>query len=479
MSMQITTKRIGQGRRAALGALTALLVLALGTPAIAAGGAQIRLSVRVGPPTTALTVGGRGFGASETVDLDFDHHPVGSTTTDPSGGFSAPLRTPGRALPGPHTVGATGETSGLTASAPFLVRTDWPMARFDPQHTGANPYENVLSPQNVSGLQVGWSFSAPDEGFGTSPAVVEGRVFAGTSGHQVGLYALDAGTGALLWKWTDPLTYVVMSPAVWRGRVYFMTDRGYVYALDAKTGAEAWATSVGGFPTDATVAAATVYVGTGRGYVYALDAETGAVRWATYTHVEVLAAPAVANGVVYAVSDNQLWALDAETGAVLWWASMGGMGNTSSPAVSHGMVYAGGPGWYVYGFSASGCGQASCSYVWRTLTGSGVSSSPAVAYGTVFVGSNDDNIYALDAATGAIRWTTPTGGYLGLASPAVAGGVVYIGGTDDVLRALDASTGEVLWSYTAGAYFHDPSVADGWVYAGSSDTNLYAFHLPP
>ena len=175
MSTEVTTEAtVGQGRRAAPGILAALLVLALGTPATAAGGAEIKLSSRAGPPTTALTVGGRGFGASETVDLDFDHHLLGKVTTDPSGGFAAPLRVPGRALPGPHAVEATGESSGLTASAPFLVRTDWPMFHFAPDHTGANPYENVLSPQNVSGLQVGWTLSAPDA-FRTSPTVGGGR----------------------------------------------------------------------------------------------------------------------------------------------------------------------------------------------------------------------------------------------------------------------------------------------------------------
>ena len=55
-----------------------------------------------------------------------------------------------------------------------------------------------------------------------------------------------------------------------------------------------------------------------------------------------------------------------------------------------------------------------------------VDSSPAVANGVVYVGSDDDNVYALNASTGAKLWSYTTGGYVD-SSPAVANGVVYVG----------------------------------------------------
>ena len=54
-----------------------------------------------------------------------------------------------------------------------------------------------------------------------------------------------------------------------------------------------------------------------------------------------------------------------------------------------------------------------------------VYSSPAVANGVVYVGS-DDNVYALNARTGALLWSYTTGEYV-VSSPAVANGVVYVG----------------------------------------------------
>jgi outer membrane protein assembly factor BamB len=76
-------------------------------------------------------------------------------------------------------------------------------------------------------------------------------------------------------------------------------------------------------------------------------------------------------------------------------------------------------------------------------------SSPVVAGNTVYVGSGDQNVYALDAATGALRWTFRTGDVVH-ASPAVYEDVVYIGSWDRNVYALDASTGREKWRYTTG-----------------------------
>ena len=62
-------------------------------------------------------------------------------------------------------------------------------------------------------------------------------------------------------------------------------------------------------------------------------------------------------------------------------------------------------------------------------------------------------------------------------SPAVANGVVYVGSTDNNIYALNAGTGALLWKYTTGAVQSSPAVANGVVYVGSTDGNVYAFGL--
>ncbi len=66
----------------------------------------------------------------------------------------------------------------------------------------------------------------------------------------------------------------------------------------------------------------------------------------------------------------------------------------------------------------------------------------AVADGKVYVGSYDDNVYALNALTGALIWSFKTGDSV-VSSPAVENGVVYVGSEDHKIYALNASDGKL------------------------------------
>jgi outer membrane protein assembly factor BamB len=59
----------------------------------------------------------------------------------------------------------------------------------------------------------------------------------------------------------------------------------------------------------------------------------------------------------------------------------------------------------------------------------------------------------------------------------VANGVVYVGSYDGNVYALNASTGAKLWSYLAGGGDSSPAVANGVLYVGSRDYHVYAFGL--
>ena len=62
-----------------------------------------------------------------------------------------------------------------------------------------------------------------------------------------------------------------------------------------------------------------------------------------------------------------------------------------------------------------------------------------------------------------LKWSYATGGRVE-SSPAVANGVVYIGSWDRNVYALNASTGALLWSYATGGYVESsPAVANGVV----------------
>ncbi len=73
-------------------------------------------------------------------------------------------------------------------------------------------------------------------------------------------------------------------------------------------------------------------------------------------------------------------------------------------------------------------------------------------------------------------WSSATGGAV-VSSPEVANGVVYVGCSDKNVYALNANTGVLLWRYATGSYVtSSPAVANGLVYVASEDGKMYALN---
>jgi outer membrane protein assembly factor BamB len=145
----------------------------------------------------------------------------------------------------------------------------------------------------------------------------------------------------------------------------------------------------------------------------------------------------------------------------------------SSPAIAGNTVFIGSGDQHVYALDA-----ATGALKWRFATGDVVHASPAVSGGVVYIGSWDRNLYALDAATGRERWRYTTGNdtviynQIGIASSAaVAGGLVFVGGRDGKFHVVDAATGAARWVHDnkGGWTIASPAVLDGVVYFPTSD----------
>ncbi|MHB1843408.1 MAG: choice-of-anchor D domain-containing protein [Deltaproteobacteria bacterium] len=90
----------------------------------------------------------------------------------------------------------------------------------------------------------------------------------------------------------------------------------------------------------------------------------------------------------------------------------------------------------IYAFDPPASGQGQATQRWKLATGL-VLGSPAVGGdGTVFVGSTDGNFYAINGATGALKWKYAVGAAIN-SSPAIGSdGTVYFAADDGNLYAL-------------------------------------------
>jgi len=271
---------------------------------------------------------------------------------------------------------------------------------------------------------------------------------------------------------------VLQSTAVTAGVISGVTTSSTSAAAQDEAGNEQWSFNTGGtINSSPTIVDSFVYFGSDDGNVYALNASNAFERWAFQTGGSVQSSPTVVSGIVFVGSqDGNLYAINTESGEEEWAFSTGGAVN-SSPTVVDGTVFIGSNDGTLYAVEASSGQEA-----WTYETGGAVESSPVVVNGTVFVGSDDGNLYAIDASSGEEQWMFETGGGI-QRSPTVANETVYASSEDSTLYAVSASGGEEQWTFESDfGRLSTPTVASAGsfvrdtVFVGDLTGTIYALN---
>ncbi|NBM20802.1 PQQ-binding-like beta-propeller repeat protein, partial [Streptomyces sp. GC420] len=212
--------------------------------------------------------------------------------------------------------------------------------------------------------------------------------------------------------------------------------------------------------------------------VHALDVASGRRQFKTR---DVAWSMAVAAGRIHASDGPTLYALDARDGSERWRLQTDAW--VYSLKVDRGTVVTGTRGGGVQAWEA-----ANGEKLWE-LTGAQTDfetpeAGPVVHEGTVFVWK-DARLRALEARTGAERWSYPVGdaascGGVPLRLLAAPEGVVYVSAGTRVI-ALEVATGSVRWHFEAPAVFLSPpafapgpAVTGGGVYLADYLGTVYA-----
>jgi outer membrane protein assembly factor BamB len=350
--------------------------------------------------------------------------------------------------------------------------TDWSMYRHDLQRKGTS-----TSPDSNGNLL--WRFNTGDK-IRSSPAIANGIAYQGSNDGYI--YALNAATGLVIWKYSVTTSSVESSPAVVNNVVYvgclWDGHNGYVVALNAGTGELIWRfATTSGVESSPAVENGVVYIGSFDGYIYALNATNGALIWSYLAGSSTYSSPAIVNGLLFqGASDGNIYALNASNGELIWKYQTGSP-VYASPAVVDNVVYANSDNGAVYALIGSDGSE-----IWRGNIGVGdhADASPAVADGIVYFVARS-GLYSFNASTGSQIWyfTSPYSprqftGYV-YSCPAIAGNIVYYGSCDGYVFALNTNNGSMVWSYQTGLFvFASPALANGVLYVGSYDGYLYA-----
>ena len=348
----------------------------------------------------------------------------------------------------------------------------WPTLGYDVARSKVSPYDHRPPYRRT------WRLDSRDQ-LEYPPSVAYGNVYIA---QQKGLFfAVNGKTGRPVFKTKNYKRCAASSPTIKGGVVY----QSYMHFAPCPQGAD-----------------------NPNGFLEAMDAKTGRTKWRYWTK-PVESSPLLRNGILYIGSwDGNVHAIRAKTGRPVWKYQTGAKVNTSA-AYSGGRIFIGNQsGTRVRAQRAHRQarveGQArppSSSTPRRPWPTDACSSAPPTAPCTptasaaasccgpsawaptstrpppsydrkVYAGTYDGKLFALDAATGDVRWRREMPSAVH-GPPAVMAGLVYAStcsscGSEasryvkmgrDSTTALDARTGRTVWRNNAGKYA-SPVVAD-------------------
>ena len=366
------------------------------------------------------------------------------------------------------------------------------------------------------------------------PVVAGGKVFIGTNneglrnpnlkGDRGVIMAFDSATGKFLWQATStklpqgrvndwPLQGVCSTPFVEGDRLYYVSNRAEVVALDAEGFLDGENDGPFTQETDKGEADADI--------IWKLDM-IGELD--VFPHNLASSSPLVVGDLVYVVTGNgvdeghanipfpdapSFIAVNKKTGKVVW------QDNSPAETVLHGqwsnpsygvvngkpqVIFPGGNGW-LYGFEPLNgkllwkfdCNPKDA--VWDiggAATRNNIIASPVVWDNKVYVGVGEDpehgegigHLWAIDASkegditeTGKVWHLGDENFHRTLSTVAIEdNGVMYAADLSGYIYCIDAKTGKVHWKHEAfAAIWGSPFVADGKIYIGDEDGDVAVF----
>lgn len=334
----------------------------------------------------------------------------------------------------------------LAVPAPVgaVVGPQWTHPGYGPGDTYYNPAESVVNATTINAVRRRWTVALPEArercARAAEPVVADGRVFVP---QETGISAFRAGTGQPSWRftWSAPEDESTPHLAVAGGLLIVANHGcqsqsdpdGTVRALSVGSGRLVWSVRLAA-PVDSLIVDRGIAVVSGESMsdspaVTGLAVADGARRWQVAGHSST-GVSAGGRVLVSRVGTAGTAALSVTTGAAVWARNVAWAGQAAAPA---------GDRFYASDSrNAMVCVDAATGSVLWT----------AARRGSPLVAADDRRVYrsmaagieALDAYTGARRWSVSLPGHAG--QPVRAGGLLYAtvdGGKP--LGILHAATG--------------------------------------
>jgi len=288
---------------------------------------------------------------------------------------------------------------------------------------------------------------------------------SGDVANAPGNVSLASASGAVSWrtrviKATGKRNVRPTMPPLSHGGSIFVYDASGVVSALSPGGATAWSVSLapegeksrtpgGGIAASGN----SLFAATGFGEVVALDAASGNRSWTFDLSAPAQSPPTVANGKVYVVSStNVLHAINQADGTEAWQypgiPETAGVLSSASPAAAGDVVVVPYSSGEVIAFDAASGDTKWADAVLRstrTLAVSGlndVAASPVIYDGVVYATGVSGRTIAVRLDDGERIWEQNIGSAY---TPAISGDAIFLVDLEDNMVAMDRATGKVFW----------------------------------
>ncbi len=338
--------------------------------------------------------------------------------------------------------------AGLLAGcsgAAATVASSWPGVAVS-DTTAYIAYADAIYAVDLATGQQRWRYPAEADRrvtFYAPPAITaDGQLIVGGYDHVVRRLSAE---GLEVWRFEGAHDRII-GRAVLAGDLVLVPSADHsLYALNADSGTRVWSFEAGHALWAAPlVDGDRVYVASLDHFVYALNLSDGSLVWQHDLGAAMAAAPALADGVLLAGTfGSGLQALDAATGEPVWsFVSDGWI--WGSPTTADSVAYFGDVAGTIYAVDLSTHAE-----LWRIQPDGAVAGTPSLLGDLAYFTTEAGTVYARQASNGAPAWQQTLTGKL-YSDPIIAGDALLVAAMqgETLLTALDAASGAIRWSYT-------------------------------
>ncbi|MGI2335292.1 MAG: PQQ-binding-like beta-propeller repeat protein [Dehalogenimonas sp.] len=291
------------------------------------------------------------------------------------------------------------------------------------------------------------------------------------------LFSINAGNGNTVWQNAlEKAQGAYASPLVVDDTIFVSTYSGKIYALNT-AGTLKWV-----YPTDNKLPSSVVsglaysdgliYYGSDDGNVYALNANSGLKEWEFKTGDKIWATPVIGDGVLYVGSfDNTFYALSTENGNELWSFKAEGV-FTGAAKIIGDTIVVGSLDRQLYAIDKN-----TGSKIWSFKGDRWFWTAPIILDGEVYAPNTDGTIYVIDLASGSLNnkyeMTAPIS-----STPIINGSNIVVAAQDGVISLIETSTGQVSVLAELNTTVRAPLASQGDIVFVHSQTNetIYALN---